>query len=723
MPFWTRRRSPADQPRPEYFEALEQRIALYATPFLADLPQLSDMKNNQDTVVRFLTTQGFIDIELYDVGGPPAAATANNFLNYVRSGRYDGTFFHRLVSNFVLQGGGFSMKDPIPTTTPRFEAVQTDAPIQNQYSALRPNVVRTISMAKLDQQPNSATSQFFINLTDNTTTLGPTQNEGFTVFGQIIGGWDVVTTISSFSTRNLNQYLAGSQNAFNEVPLSGTNDFDVVQILDAEVIKRKNQTAFFTESAYFPDGFRNGTATATIDLVNPDTTPGAGAQYIIIARFATGRRDQVIAEGFLFAGAHISIPIYKGGDPTVNRVRGGAGFGYEVRFTRQVAASVTTTDFGASFSQSFFHTHELEDTELQSWSFSNGQKGSGLASYLTFLNISDEDSTITATFYPEAGSPYTISKNVRPFRRVGLDASQLPLVPDGLYSVRITSTRPIVSGLTQYRFFPARASSQVGQVNGFSTEGVLPGVIIPSVGQTTVSVLFAGTTPTSVNVNFEFVLADGTVLAANSPVNLTTTVRRRVLDLSIANAGLPRNTPFTVRYRVQGDAAPVSASLTSVNSSNMLSTPFQTYSTEDVYFAGGFLDPSNTGNTDIIALYNPYRDAGYEMAYTIRFHFDGAGSSIAPSAATGTLDGGRGTSIRVRDLAQVLAKVQSGEQFRRYSISITTTFTHNSGAVDGAVFAQLIRSDTVGGNSWTMGPSYSTSGPGYFFTDPQFSPP
>jgi cyclophilin family peptidyl-prolyl cis-trans isomerase len=720
--FRTRPRNPADQPRPELFDALEQRLALYDTPLLADLPALSAMKNNQDTVVRFLTTQGFIDIELYDVGGPPAANTANNFLNYVRSGRYDGTFFHRLVSNFVLQGGGFSLKDPIPTSTPRYEAVQTDAPIVNQYSELRPNVVRTISMAKLDGNPDSATSQFFINLTDNTTTLGPSQNEGFTVFGQIIGGWDVVTTIGSFSTRNLNQYLAGSQNAFGEVPLSGTNDFDVIQILDAEVIKRKNQTAFFTESAYFPDGFRNGTATATLDLVNPDTTPGAGSQYIVIARFAGGRRDQVIAEGFLFAGAHISIPVYKGGDPTVNRVRGGAAFGYEVRFTRQVAASITTTDFGATYAQSFFHTEDLTATQLQTWSFSNGQKGAGLASYLTFLNISDEDATITATFYPEAGSPFTINKNVRPFRRVGLDAAQLPLVPDGLYSVSITSTKPIVSGLTQYRFFPARASSQVGQVNGFATEGVLPGVIIPSVGQTTVSVLYTGASPTSVNVNFEFVLADGTVLAANAPVNLTTTVRRRVLDLSIANAGLPRNTPFTVRYRVQGDAAQVSASLTSVNSSNMLSTPFQTYSTQDVYFAGGFLDPTNTNNTDVISLYNPFRDAGYEMTYTIRFHFDGAGSSIAPPGAAGTLDGGKGTSIRVRDLAQVLAKVQSGEQFRRYSISITTTFSDGATTVEGAAFAQLTRLDTVGGNSWTMGPSYSTSGPGYFFTDPHFSP-
>ena len=62
---------------------------------------------------------------------------------------------------------------------------------------------------------------------------------------------------------NLNQFLAGGPNAFDEVPLSGNNDTDVISIIDVEVIKRKNQLAFFTESAYFPDAFRNGRGSST----------------------------------------------------------------------------------------------------------------------------------------------------------------------------------------------------------------------------------------------------------------------------------------------------------------------------------------------------------------------------------------------------------------------------------------------------------------------------
>jgi hypothetical protein len=103
VPFWTRRRTPPTAARAvteELIESLEQRLAFYVTPFLADPPDLTAMENNWNTVVRMQTSQGNIDIELYDAGGPPngqpAPRTVANFLNYVRTGRYDGTFFHRL---------------------------------------------------------------------------------------------------------------------------------------------------------------------------------------------------------------------------------------------------------------------------------------------------------------------------------------------------------------------------------------------------------------------------------------------------------------------------------------------------------------------------------------------------------------------------------------------------------------------------------------------------
>ena len=128
-------------------------------------------------MVRMHTTHGPIDVELY---GAHAAGTVNNFMSYVRSGAYTGTVFHRSVKDFVIQAGNIAW----PAGGEAADYVVTAAPVVNEYSELRPNVRGTIAMAKLPNQPNSATSQWFFNLADNTAVLGPAQNGGFTVFGK-----------------------------------------------------------------------------------------------------------------------------------------------------------------------------------------------------------------------------------------------------------------------------------------------------------------------------------------------------------------------------------------------------------------------------------------------------------------------------------------------------------------------------------------------------------
>lgn len=131
----------------------------------------------QATTVRLYTTYGPIDIELYDSAAPNTVA---NFLAYVRSGGYANSLFHRSVPNFIVQGGGIVW----PQGSSTLEYVPARPPIANEYSADRPNVRGTIAMAKRGGDPNSATSQWFFNLVDNTATLGPANNGGFTVFGK-----------------------------------------------------------------------------------------------------------------------------------------------------------------------------------------------------------------------------------------------------------------------------------------------------------------------------------------------------------------------------------------------------------------------------------------------------------------------------------------------------------------------------------------------------------
>lgn len=159
----------------------------------------------QDLVARVFTTFGNIDILLFRDTTP---ITVANFLNYAQSGRYDETFFHRLVSDFVLQGGGF-------LADANFTPIQTDPAILNEFNIS--NTFGTIAMAKLGGNPNSATSQFFFNLADNSENLD-NQNGGFTVFGEIIGdgSFDVLLALAGLTTVNATGQGGG---AFNTVPV------------------------------------------------------------------------------------------------------------------------------------------------------------------------------------------------------------------------------------------------------------------------------------------------------------------------------------------------------------------------------------------------------------------------------------------------------------------------------------------------------------------------
>lgn len=132
------------------------------------------------TIVRVETNVGVLDINLYDETTP---LTVANFLEYVESGRYDNTIIHRSIEGFVIQGGGFSFDGLNSALEPTFANVEAEPAVINEPE--HSNVRGTIAMAKLGGDPNSATSQWFINLGDNSSNLDR-QNGGFTVFGEVI---------------------------------------------------------------------------------------------------------------------------------------------------------------------------------------------------------------------------------------------------------------------------------------------------------------------------------------------------------------------------------------------------------------------------------------------------------------------------------------------------------------------------------------------------------
>jgi len=138
--------------------------------------------------VEFKTSMGNFVVELDDVKAPKTSA---NFLNYVKSGFYNGTIFHRVIDGFMIQGGGFTsdlMQKP------------TDTPVASEASNGLKNNNYTIAMARTSD-PDSATAQFFINVKDNEALNYPNaMGNGYTVFGKLISGMQTIDTIRKVPT-------------------------------------------------------------------------------------------------------------------------------------------------------------------------------------------------------------------------------------------------------------------------------------------------------------------------------------------------------------------------------------------------------------------------------------------------------------------------------------------------------------------------------------------
>ncbi len=136
------------------------------------------------------TNLGSIKLQL---DADKAPVTVANFENYVKKGFYDGTIFHRVIGNFMIQGGGFR---------PGLIEKESDAPISNEADNGLSNVAGSVAMART-QDPHSATAQFFINVNDNSALdfqARTTEGWGYAVFGRVIDGMDVVERIKNVKT-------------------------------------------------------------------------------------------------------------------------------------------------------------------------------------------------------------------------------------------------------------------------------------------------------------------------------------------------------------------------------------------------------------------------------------------------------------------------------------------------------------------------------------------
>ncbi len=149
-----------------------------------------------ETTVIVKTNYGDIEVKLFDQKAP---ATVKNFLSYVDEGFYNNTLFHRVIPDFMIQGGGFIQSNGQLTKKPN------KTPVVNESNNGLKNNRGTISMARLPH-PDSATSQFFFNLIDNPQLDARGNHPGYTVFGEITKGIEVIDKIAAVPTEDFVRY-------------------------------------------------------------------------------------------------------------------------------------------------------------------------------------------------------------------------------------------------------------------------------------------------------------------------------------------------------------------------------------------------------------------------------------------------------------------------------------------------------------------------------------
>jgi cyclophilin family peptidyl-prolyl cis-trans isomerase len=175
---------------------LSKALLVLILPLAVTLFALTAAAAENPTAV-IKTSKGDIHIELFAEQAP---ATVANFTNYANSGFYDGTIFHRVISHFMIQGGGF---------TPEMEKKATGDPITNEASNGLSNKRGTLAMARTSD-PHSATAQFFINVQDNMNLDHTGQTSpggwGYAVFGRVTSGMEVVDEIRFVQTTRVGPY-------------------------------------------------------------------------------------------------------------------------------------------------------------------------------------------------------------------------------------------------------------------------------------------------------------------------------------------------------------------------------------------------------------------------------------------------------------------------------------------------------------------------------------
>lgn len=657
-------------------EALESRTLLSTTP----LPSVAEMTNPSNTVVRFETNFGTIDIELFDSQAP---VTVANFLDYIRDGDYDQTFFHRLARQgtpptpFVVQGGAFRLKnnpesdDPLP-----FRQIPTDDPIINEFN--QSNLQRTIAMARVGGQVNSATSQFFFNMVNN--PFLDSVDGGFTVFGRVLNdaSWDVLQDIDALDAEDIDP--GDFTDPFGETPITDTANLtdgvqaeDLVMLLDAEIIKPANVAGFYTHRLYFPEGFasnrinefiplQNGTATEVhyqiiVRSEREGTDPSNGDDYWF--------RDRVITTSSVPANFRSGVTVSRG-PADISLVDRNTPFGYEIWATGPISANLSHYDNGAATGESFTTAAAME------WTIPDLRKGGSNRDFVLWQNTHEETVNITITFYFSTGET-TFNTTTEGLRRGGFNVHTFGTIPEENFSIKITADQPIIASMTHYDTAePLFAFQALGIAGSAKTQGVLAIASRDSgdAATNTEELIFLNPGSAVAIITLIFSFDDGSPDITITPAQLFVQPGRRA-SFSLDNVAGLDGKRATVRYSSGANAVYASTRHTELDDD--LGTPFAYSAALRTGFAEGFMVRSRAGNNlfETISVYNPFETffgvTAMDADVTLRFIYND-GTVVTEDF---TLAGGERMDIDLHELETVLQQSDMGRRF--FSIEVVST--------------------------------------------------
>ena len=752
-----RRAGQAASSQPDFFGVLESRQLFANTA----LPTLAMLENANDAVIRLETSLGDVDVELFSSQAP---ITTANFLNYVNSGRYDNTFFHRSAQQepsgtnvaagqarptgtpFALQGGGFSL-DATDSGTQRLTQITNDNPIVLERTG-RLNTLGTISMARTSS-PNTATGQFFFNMTNNSFLDPSTSNDGYAVFGRVVQGWDVVQAIHNLTRYNLTNAslfapaTGGSdlRSAMSEVPTQNLNTgtgltaSNLVYIVNAEVVKSAGSMGYLQYQTVFADGQRSSTSVETLGLVNRND---GVAWYQVLARYENGDRESVVSSGVLNANASINIPISDFLNAGLNLVRQNVPYSLVVQSSvsasvsvpRGVEAAFNRRDFGADTAEAgstsaLFGVASGALAQYKQWTFPRIERNANSREFITWSNLASTSGTVHVQFYSDTG-PFgsALSFSLAAYRRGGVEVHSLNL-PAGIYGAVVTSDVPIAASLSDFDVTtggPTAAGATpgwtvTGSPNTGAGDGALADVLVPS-GSTVTFLSVLNSTGIASSITFDFTRADGT----HTSRSLTLGGSNRA-DIDMAGLGLTPGEHVSARWTspaamaVQGTSidttaryqvgAPATDGASSMSSSVVGSSAF--------IALAGLTDPSRAGSSlfETVRVYNPFVNGATDgpFSVSVRYHFSD-GTTVDSAALIPSAHGY--VTFQTDQIAAVMTKINSGTQFQNYAISIIGS--SNSGAVAG--IAEYARLDTQLGR-WVSATA-TASGTLFNLEDPRF---